>query len=488
MLTQRYGADRHLANTGYSGFPALDAPIAMPYSHTTAVGQRSKSAKRCARCRLHEADCLCAHISPIETRARLALVMHHRELDKTTATGPLALACLPNSELHVHGALGAPLDLRPLHEQGRRVLVMFPSEHARPLDAELLAEDPRPVTLVVPDGTWRQASRAARRVPGLEQAERVTLPAGPPSRWGVRREPRDDGLSTFEAIARAFGVLESEPVQRELEALFERLVDATLAARGGGGATPPRSESATAETPLPIIHQDDHLVAVHKPSGLPSHRGWARDVLPALQRVRDQVGRHLYPVHRLDRATSGVLVFALSSEVARDMQAAFARDGIAKRYLALCRGHDPQLTCVDHALSQHSGAERRPAVTDLRLLGEFERYGLYEARPRAGRTHQIRRHLKHASHPIVGDVRYGKGEHNRIFRSRFGFHRLALHCHRMAFDHPRGGGRLELEAPLGGSGEDFGALLAQLGLLAAVEPKTDWVRATPDASSETREP
>ena len=107
------------------------------------------------------------------------------------------------------------------------------------------------------------------------------------------------------------------------------------------------------------------------------------------------------------------------------------------------------------------GGNKRPAVTDFRLLGQFERYGLYEARPHSGRTHQVRRHLKHVSHPIIGDVRYGKGLHNRYFRERFAFHRLALHCQTVAFEHPRGGRDTVIEAPLT---RDFAELLAQLGI------------------------
>jgi tRNA pseudouridine65 synthase len=202
------------------------------------------------------------------------------------------------------------------------------------------------------------------------------------------------------------------------------------------------------------------------------HRGWARDGVPALQALRDQLGQPVYPVHRLDRATSGVLLFALSPEIARAVQEILQAQGVTKRYLALCRGHDPQLSRVDHALAKEKGAPARPASTELRLLGHFERYGLYEARPLTGRLHQIRRHLKHVSHPIIGDVRYGKGEHNRLFRERFGFHRLALHAWQLRLRHPRTGQPLHLHAPLPA---DFARLLVQLGLeqlvgLAAAPP------------------
>lgn len=181
---------------------------------------------------MHEENCICEHIPRLVTRTRLCLVMHCREVKKPTATGPLALAALSNSELYEHGIAGRPLDLSSLHEQGRRVLVLFPSEVARPLSAELLAEDPRAVTLVVPDGNWRQATRIPQRVPGAIEAERVTLASGPPTRWGIRRETRDEGLATFEAIARAFGILESPEVQTRLEAVFDRMVQTTIAQRG----------------------------------------------------------------------------------------------------------------------------------------------------------------------------------------------------------------------------------------------------------------
>jgi len=430
---------------------------------------------------MHLSLCLCAEIPQLVLASKLVLIMHHREVSKTTASGPLALRALKHSELHVHGVRDAPLDLNVLHGAGRRVMLLFPGEDAAPLSASLLAADPRPVTLVVPDGSWRQASRAARRIPGLERAERVGLVPGPPSQYGLRHEPKAEGLATFEAIARALGVLESPEVQERLEALFARMVRVTLStrrqARAGketandlateiandAAALPSRAREHAAS--LEVLYRDAELVAVNKPAGMLVHRGWARDGVPALQTLRDQLGQPVYPVHRLDRATSGVLLFALSSEIARDMQAALQARAVEKRYLALCRGHDPSLALVDHPLAKEKGAPARPASTELRLLGQFERYGLYEARPLTGRLHQIRRHLKHVSHPIIGDVRYGKGEHNRIFRDRFGFHRLALHAWQLRFSHPRTGMPLRVCAPLP---PDFAQLLVQLGLEHAV--------------------
>lgn len=175
--------------------------------------------------------CLCAEIPQLKLLTRMVLVMHHREASKTTATGPLALLALKGSRLCVHGELGAPLDLSAEHTPDRRVLLLFPREDAQVLTPQLLARDPRPVTLLVPDGNWRQASRASRRIPGLAQAECVTLAAGPATRYRLRHEPKVGGLATFEAIARALGVLESAAVQQQLEALFERVVATTLSTR-----------------------------------------------------------------------------------------------------------------------------------------------------------------------------------------------------------------------------------------------------------------
>src|SRR4051812_8088875 len=178
------------------------------------MGRRSKRAARCPRCGVHTESCQCAELPRIALETRVALVMHYRELLKTTATGPLALACLTNSTRHLHGLTDAPLDLTDLHEAGRRrVLVLFPVEGARPLSRALKEEDARPITLVVPDGNWRQARRIPRRVRGLADAECVGLPPGPPSAWGVRHEPIDGGLATFEAIARAIGALEDLEAQ-----------------------------------------------------------------------------------------------------------------------------------------------------------------------------------------------------------------------------------------------------------------------------------
>jgi tRNA pseudouridine65 synthase len=186
---------------------------------------------------------------------------------------------------------------------------------------------------------------------------------------------------------------------------------------------------------------------VDKPSGLAVHRGQSRDPVHALELVRDAVDRYVYPVHRLDRATSGVLVFALSQEAARHVGRTFEEGEVVKRYLALVRGAPPDRVRVDHALSREDG-DPQPAVTEIATLSRYGRYALVEARPETGRTHQIRRHLKHLSCPIIGDVRYGKGEHNRFFREHHGLHRLALHAASLTLRDPSTTERVTISAPL----------------------------------------
>ncbi len=193
------------------------------------TSRRGNSVLRCARCRLHAGLCVCELLPRIETRTRLVLVMHRDERRKTTNTGQLAAACLARSEVLVHGQLDAPLD--PLvWPPTTRPLYLFPHEDALPLTSFL--DDGPPVTLVVPDGTWRQASKVRKRVAGVADIPCVSLPPGPPSRYRLREEHLDHGLSTLEAIARALGLLEGEAVQHALENVFAMMVERSLWARG----------------------------------------------------------------------------------------------------------------------------------------------------------------------------------------------------------------------------------------------------------------
>jgi tRNA pseudouridine65 synthase len=198
---------------------------------------------------------------------------------------------------------------------------------------------------------------------------------------------------------------------------------------------------------MEILYRDDELVAVSKPSGLAVHRGWANDDEYAMTRLRDTLGRWVYPIHRLDRGASGVLLFGLSAPAARRLCESFERREVDKRYLALVRGVPPAELSIDHPLVPEDGKEAQPATTHVRLLAQFGRYAWVEARPQTGRLHPIRRHLKHISCPIIGDVKYGKGEHNRLFRERYGLHRLALHAVSLSLP-GLGGDRLEISAPL----------------------------------------
>ncbi|MGE0398547.1 MAG: pseudouridine synthase [Kofleriaceae bacterium] len=185
-----------------------------------------------------------------------------------------------------------------------------------------------------------------------------------------------------------------------------------------------------------ILYRDDRCVAVDKPSGLSTHRGWDDSDDALLQRVRDEVGAYVYPIHRLDRGASGIVLFALDREAAAAFSLAWPEAD--KRYLAITRGHPEEHVLLDHPIPRAPGEDRVDATTEIWRRETFGRYALVEARPHTGRLHQIRRHLKHLSCPLIGDVRYGKGEHNRIFRTQHDLHRLALHCTKLSVPHPDG--------------------------------------------------
>lgn len=197
-----------------------------------------------------------------------------------------------------------------------------------------------------------------------------------------------------------------------------------------------------------LLYRDDHLLALAKPSGMLVHRGWANDGATALDAAREWVGHAVHAVHRLDRGTSGVLLVALDADTARQLQASW--DAVEKRYFALVRGQPPESGVIDHPIPNDESGPRVPAVTEFRRLAvaPVERVSLVEARPRTGRLHQIRRHLKHIDHPVIGDANYGKGAINRDLRERFGLARLALHCVEIVLPHPATGEPLRITAPL----------------------------------------
>jgi len=200
--------------------------------------------------------------------------------------------------------------------------------------------------------------------------------------------------------------------------------------------------------PFGVLYEDDWLLALNKPSGWAMHRTrgdvgpWVVDALEA------RFGARLHTPHRLDRATSGALMVAKDADAARALDAAFANGGVRKTYAALVRGRPPASGVVDHPVPKGRGEARVPAVTRFETVSTGERYSLVACFPETGRFHQVRRHMKHLSHPLVGDVHYGKGDINRDFRARFGLHRLALHAASLMLAHPVTGRALRVAAPI----------------------------------------
>ncbi len=219
--------------------------------------------------------------------------------------------------------------------------------------------------------------------------------------------------------------------------------------------------SATSHLPIELLHVDEHLVVANKPSGLLVHRGLANDADVLLFRVRDALGQHVHLEQRLDRGTSGVIVIARSSAVAAALSLSLADRGAHKRYLALVRGKPPDDGVIDSPVPRSEDGERVPALTRYRTVARstVARCSLVEALPETGRFHQIRRHLKHLGHPLLGDVNYGSGALNREYRAAHGLHRLGLHAFSVDFDHPMTGARLSVSAPVP---EDLGAVLDRL--------------------------
>lgn len=214
---------------------------------------------------------------------------------------------------------------------------------------------------------------------------------------------------------------------------------------------------------ISLLFVDEHVVVADKPSGLLVHRGWDNDDDVAMFRVRDKVGAHVHPVHRLDRGTSGALVFARTKEAAAALGRSFESRRTEKRYLALVRGVPAEGGTIDHPIPKSEDGPRVSALTRYRLVARspHERCSLVLALPETGRLHQVRRHLRHAGHPLIGDVKYGSGELNRHYRARYALHRLALHASAIRFEHPATGQPLTVTAPVP---EDLGRALEQLGL------------------------
>jgi tRNA pseudouridine65 synthase len=257
----------------------------------------------------------------------------------------------------------------------------------------------------------------------------------------------------------------------------------------GSGESVVSPEGRAERETLPVLYHDDALVVVNKPSGLLVHRSPIdrHETRFAVQLLRDQLGRRVHPVHRLDKGTSGALVFALDRTTAAALAAAFAGRAVAKTYLAVVRGWPAESGVIEHPLetvpddyAPAAGAVRE-ARTAFRRLGSVElpvrvdryptsRYALVELVPDTGRRHQLRRHLAHLAHPIIGDSTYGKGRHNRLFAERYGVRRLMLACTRLEFDHPATGQRMAIAAD---PGPEFALLAREFG----------WTGAAADAAA-----
>jgi tRNA pseudouridine65 synthase len=231
---------------------------------------------------------------------------------------------------------------------------------------------------------------------------------------------------------------------------------------------------------LNLLHRDDRLVVIDKPNGWLVHRSNLdrHETRIIVQALRDQIGRHVFPVHRLDKGTSGALLFALDPEAAQDLAGQFERQEVRKTYLAVVRGWPPESGSIDHPLvrgrdeySDSEAAAPQPALTAYCRLASAEfpvavdkyptaRYALVELEPYTGRRHQLRRHMKHIAHPIIGDATHGKGKHNRFFQTRFGCGRLLLACTDLRFRHPETGRLMHVHAPVG---DQFAAVIRECG-------------------------
>ena len=220
---------------------------------------------------------------------------------------------------------------------------------------------------------------------------------------------------------------------------------------------------------LRLLYQDEHYIAVYKPSGLLVHRSMIdrHETQFALQMARDLIGQRVYPVHRLDKPTSGVLLFALSSQAANRLMTRFADGEIDKEYLAVVRGYTEESGVIDYALVEERDriadamSDPNPApqnaITHYSRLAtvEFEhpvgrystaRFSLVRVSPKTGRRHQIRRHLRHIFHPVLCDTTHGDGKQNRFFKNHLGADRLMLSATRVSFMHPYSKQRTTVDA------------------------------------------
>lgn len=211
---------------------------------------------------------------------------------------------------------------------------------------------------------------------------------------------------------------------------------------------------------LEIVYRDEYMVAINKPHGLLVHKSFiAADATEfAVQMLRDQIGQHVTPVHRLDRKTSGVLLFALNAEVNRALNIQFDRGEPSKTYWALVRGFTADSETIDYPLMKENG-QMQEAVTEYKTLQRVEipvalgkhqtqRYSLVEVKPQTGRMHQIRKHFDHIRHPIIGDRPYGCNKQNKLFLERWNMKTMLLHASELTVQHPISGENLSIRASI----------------------------------------
>lgn len=209
-----------------------------------------------------------------------------------------------------------------------------------------------------------------------------------------------------------------------------------------------------------ILYEDDQLIAINKPPGILVHRSrLSEDTVFVVQLLRDQIGQWPFPAHRLDRGTSGVLLFGKTAEAASALGAQFMDKSLEKKYIALVRGFVPDQDTIDYPLAdEETGKGLAPAVTHFKRLQQVTtdmaiglrystaRFSLVEVEPETGRRHQIRKHFSHLRHPIIGDPRHGDVKQNKYFREQFGITRLLLHAAQLSVKHPASGELITLKA------------------------------------------
>lgn len=253
-------------------------------------------------------------------------------------------------------------------------------------------------------------------------------------------------------------------------------------------------QESDVKTPLEILYQDQSLVAVNKPAGMLVHRSFLdkHETEFVMLRLRDQIGQHVFPLHRLDRPTSGVLLFGLSSDIARQM--AEQQHLWQKTYLSVVRGHFKSALLLDYALKEQQDAIAdkfartdkaaqlaKSAIWPLQQIelpfavGRYAtaRYSLLALQPLTGRKHQLRRHCEHLFHPIIGDTTHGDGKHNQLFRREFDCSRLLLHAAYLRFRHPISGELISIAAPW----RDFADVLVRIGFTLQ---EADFLRLLPE--------